>query len=147
MDVFDCFSCNQAGQPVAKRRAAYLQGVALLERLGYEVLEQATGHRGGEVYATGGGSRSDVWMQLRADVTGRVLHRPKMPESAMGAAILAAAGTIYKDVWEAAGSMVRHTGTFKPNPANRAAYDALYDTFLDHLVNRGYLAESELSHE
>jgi len=56
--------------------AAHLQGVALVERLGYQVLDAATNASGGEVFATGGGSRSDVWTQCRADATGRVFHRP-----------------------------------------------------------------------
>ena len=64
----------------------------------------------------------------------------------MGAAVLAAAGTIYEDVWEAAGSMVQHTARFEPNPANRVAYDRLYQAFLDQLRQRSYLAESEVTH-
>ena len=44
----------------ADRYAACLQGVALVERLGYQVLDAAAGTSGGEVYGTGGGSRSDV---------------------------------------------------------------------------------------
>ena len=121
--------------------AARLQGVAFLERLGYEVLDRTTGLGGGDVHAAGGGSRSDIWMQLRADVTGRVLHRPEFPESAFGAAILAAAATMHTDVWEAVRFMVRHTARFEPNPARRDEYDRLYAAFLDGLRRRGYLTE------
>ena len=122
--------------------AARLQGVAFLERLGYEILDRTTGLGGGDVHAAGGGSRSDIWMQLRADVTGRVLHRPEFPESAFGAAILAAAATVHTDVWEAVRLMVRHTARFEPNPARRGAYDQLYGAFLDRLKERGLLTDS-----
>ncbi len=39
-----------------------LQGVALFERRAYDVLDRVTRVSGGEVFSTGGGSRSDVWV-------------------------------------------------------------------------------------
>lgn len=124
------------------RYAAQLQGVALVERLGYEILDRITG-RVGEVYATGGGSRSDIWTQLRANVTGRVYHRPETPESALGAAVLAAAGTVHGDVWKAIGAMVRQSARFEPDPRQRETYDRLYGSFKKQLRQRGYLPDSQ----
>jgi sugar (pentulose or hexulose) kinase len=95
---------------------------------------------GGEVYATGGGSRSDVWMQCRADATGRVIHRPACGESAFGAAVLSAAGAHYNSsIVEAIGCMVRVERTFTPDRERFAAYDRLFELFCGELRKRGYL--------
>jgi xylulokinase len=121
------------------RYAACLEGTALVERLSYELLDQATGHSGGEVYSTGGGSRSDVWMQCRADITGRVLHRPACPESAFGAAILAAAESHDRDLAAAIQAMVRIERSFAPEPCRAGHSDRMYEQFWDQLQKRGYL--------
>ncbi len=122
-----------------ERYAACLQGTALLERLAYEVLERAAGTSGGRVFSTGGGSRSDVWMQCRADVTGRVLQRPACGESAFGAAVLAAAGTFYADLQEAVGQMVCIERSFTPDGKHAARYQQLFERFCDELRVRSYL--------
>ena len=124
-----------------ERYAANLQGTALVERLAYEVLDEATGLAArGAVYATGGASRSDVWMQLRADVTGRVLRRPACSESALGVALLAAVGSgLLPDLASAGRQMVRVESTFHPNPARQRAFEPLYLRFRAELERRGYL--------
>ncbi len=124
----------------ATRFAAGLQGTALIERLAYAVIDQVAGTTGGEVYSTGGGSRSAVWMQCRADATGRVIHRPAYPESAFGSAVLAAAGTLFGQPWEAVSTMVRLDRSFPPQPQHRAAYDELYSRFTAQLRERGWIA-------
>jgi len=122
----------------AEEYAAHLQGTALVERLAYEVLDEAAGTSGGEVYGTGGGSRSDVWMQCRADATGRTYHRPTCPESAFGSAVLAAAGTGFGELWAAVEAMVRVEATFGPRPESRARYDEAYGQLCGELERRGY---------
>jgi len=124
---------------VAERFAACLAGTAMIERLAYQVLDQACGVSGGAIYSTGGGSRSDVWMQCRADATGRPIHRPATAESAFGSAILAAAGAHFANLAEAVRQMVRIERTFEPNRAATAAYDELYGRFLAELTRRGEL--------
>jgi sugar (pentulose or hexulose) kinase len=119
--------------------AACLQGVALVERLGYQVLDAAAGTSGGEIYATGGGSRSDVWMQCRADATGRVIHRPGCGESAFGAAVLSAAGAHYNCIIAAVEHMVGLERTFTPDRRRPAAYEGLFHRLCDELRKRGYL--------
>ena len=134
------------------RYAAGLQGVALVERLCYDVLDKATGTSGGEVFhaeatgvsggevfSTGAASRSDVWMQCRADVTGRVIHRPQCGQSAFGAAVLAAAGVLGCGLGAAIRQMVRMERSFAPNAGRKADYDRLYDRFCDELRHRGWI--------
>lgn len=117
--------------------AAYLQGTALIERLCYDAMDQVTGSSGGEVYSTGGGSHSDVWMQCRADATGRVFHRPACPEAALGSAILAASESM-GGVLEAMRRMTRVEKTYRPNTARRRQYDEAYDRLLQALQKRNY---------
>ena len=118
--------------------AACLQGTAFVERLAYEALDDATGASGGEVYCTGGGSNSDVWMRCRADATGRVMHRPACPESAFGSAILAAAASVHADLPDAIARMVRIDRTFEPDPARTDRYDELFGWFCAEMQRRGY---------
>ena len=120
------------------RFAACLQGTAFVERMAYEVLDEVAGTSEGQVFSTGGGSRSDVWMQCRADVTGRVVHRPACPESAFGSAVLAAAGTYYDGVWQAVDAMVRIERSFTPDPNRTPLYDELYAQFAAEIDRRGY---------
>ena len=120
------------------RYAACLQGTTFVERLGYDVLDGLTGHTHGAVYSTGGGSRSDVWMQCRADACGRLFHRPACPEAAMGAAVLAASGTALESLDAAMQTMTQITRTFAPQPDQTAAYDVAYQRFLDALEESGY---------
>jgi len=122
--------------------AANLQGTAFVERLGYEVLDRASGQHpanGADLFSTGGGSRSDLWMQLRADVLGRVLHRPACHESALGSAILAASATVHGDLSQACRQMVRIDRTFRPDPERCEVYEGLYQRFLHALRQREYL--------
>lgn len=128
-----------AAEDDTRRYAACLQGTALVERLGYEVLDQVASTAGGEVFSTGGGSRSDVWTQCRADVTGRVMHRPACPESAFGSAVLAAAGTTYNGWAEAVRAMVRRERSFWPSAERADGYEAIYRRFRDELSKRGYV--------
>jgi xylulokinase len=123
---------------VVDRYAACLQGVGFVERLAYDVLDRAMNASGGDVFSTGGGSRSDVWMQCRADATGRTLHRPSCGESAFGSAILASCANHYGSVVEAIAKMVRVDRTFEPNRQKTSTYDDLFHDFLRELHDRGY---------
>ena len=121
------------------RYAACLQGTAMVERLAYEVIDRAAGLSGGDVFTTGGGSRSDIWTQIRADATGRTIHRPACPESAFGCAVLAAAGTVHQDLWQAAAEMVRIETSFVPNLKRRDSFETLYGSFRACLQERGWI--------
>jgi sugar (pentulose or hexulose) kinase len=137
------FFLGSDGDPLA-RYAAHLQGTALIEKLAYETLDRIIGPASKDpapVYATGGASRSDLWTQLRADVTGRVFHRPRHPESAFGSAILAAAGEIFSShVVAAARGLVRVERTFQPDAKRHDVYDAIYRRFKKELEARRYLS-------
>ena len=78
-------------------------------------------------------------MQCRADVTGRVLHRPAWAESAFGAAVLAASGSAGGGLSEAIGRMVHVRKTFRPATGRAEHYHGLYQRFRHALNERGYL--------
>jgi xylulokinase len=76
----------------------------------------------------GGGARSAVWNQIKADILQRPISLPAAAAgAAMGDAIVAAAGAgIYASVAEAVTHMVAEGVTFTPRPAYAAIYDELY---------------------
>lgn len=112
----------------------------VFKRLAYETLDRVTGRAAlGDVFSTGGGSASGVWMQLRADVTGRTLHRPRCHESAFGSAILAAANTIHDGLWDAMGRMLVIERSFHPDSLRGSTYDDLFGAFRHRLEQEGYM--------
>ena len=114
---------------------AILEGIAFEQRLLGEGVSQATGRPPGEYTALGGGSRSDLWCQILADVTGvRVLRAATSEATSLGAGILAAAAVgWYSDARRAAEAMTRTTEGFGPNPETAPFYDALYSDVYQHL--------------
>jgi len=121
--------------------AAFLEGVACLERLAFEVLEGLGGAVGRRIYSAGGGARSDAWLQIRADVLDRTVARPAVAEGAMGAAIVAAALAQFGSLSTAARSMVRIEKTVRPRAKYVPAYAAKYERFREECLRRGYIRD------
>jgi sugar (pentulose or hexulose) kinase len=119
--------------------AAYLEGVACLERLGYETLDELGAKIGDTVVSAGGGSRSDAWLQIRADTLNKAVLRPAVPEAAMGAAILAASLAEYETLAEAVRAMVRVERRVEPRAQYLDAYAGKYERFKEECIRRGYL--------
>jgi xylulokinase len=107
---------------------AILEGIAYEQRLVGDAMMAATGQRFSEYITMGGGSRSDLWCQIIADVTGVPVVRSLTSEATcLGAAILAAvAAGWYRDGQVAAASMCSAGACFAPNPATQAVYQQLY---------------------
>ena len=77
-----------------------------------------------ELRAIGGGARSDLWLQLKADVTGIPVVAPEITEAAAwGAAMLAGHGAgAFPDLAHTAARTVRLTRRFEPDAARSATY-------------------------
>ena len=118
---------------------AVLEGIAFTERLGLAVLGAAGAAVSGPLRAVGGGSRSTVWLRIRATVLGRPLQVPAEPSSGFGAAVLAASATRYGSPTEAVDAMVRVRATAEPDPAQSAALEESYRRFTAELRRRGWL--------
>ena len=117
----------------------YLEGVAYTERLGYEALAALGAPCGDAIYACGGAVRSDVWLQIRADVLGREMLVTEHPEAAYGAAIIAAARMVGRSVGASAQAMARVRRRVSPQPERMRRYDALYQRFVAACRDRGWL--------
>ena len=84
-----------------------------------------------ELRVTGGTASHDPWNQIKADVLGVRVAVPEVREAALlGGAIMGAVGLgWHKDTVAAIRSMVRIDHRCDPNPANRATYDVLFNTY------------------
>ncbi len=122
---------------------ADLEGVALIERLGYEHLGRLGVTVGDEIRTAGGGSRSDLWLRIRASALRRPLRRVRRGDTAFGAAVLAATGTLHPDLRSAVHAMVHRDDAhdvIEPYPAWSDQLDECYRRLHAELERRGYLA-------
>lgn len=119
--------------------AAHLEGVALVERWCFDTLAELGAVAGDTIRATGGGSRSDVWLQVRADVLQRCLERPTVSDGAMGSALLAASRTLFDGLTGAARAMVRIAKRVEPDPAGAACYADKLRRLRERCRELGYL--------
>jgi xylulokinase len=101
-----------------------LEGLTYYFRVGFGVMEDAGIHIR-EYRVAGGGARSDAWMQIKADILGKQLVRPKnVDASALGAAILAGIGSgLYQSAQQAVDSLVQIDRVFEPDPRRQRQYD------------------------
>lgn len=104
-----------------------LEGIVYSMKEGADATAKATKVPLTVVRASGGGSASDVLMQITADAFGVPSQRPHTPQtSVVGAAIAAStAAGWYPDVASAVGEMTRQVRTFEPNAENHEVYSAL----------------------
>jgi xylulokinase len=108
---------------------ALLEAYAFAIRHHVEVLGEI-GHDPRRFVVSDGGSQSDVWMQIVADVLGAPLAQLSgHPGSCLGAAWVAGIATGVVDDWAGAARFTSDAGTVHPNPANAATYDAGYHKF------------------
>ncbi|NVM36354.1 MAG: hypothetical protein HWN81_12220 [Candidatus Lokiarchaeota archaeon] len=106
---------------------AVLEGVAYEIRKNIEVFKEL-GIEPKELLLTGGGSRSDFWNQIYADVLGITCVRNVIEEStSLGAAILAASGAgIFSDIAKAAESLCKVDKKWLPNNNQHKIYEKFY---------------------
>ena len=85
------------------------------------------------IRSLGGAARSDLWLQMKADMLGIPVERPACPDAAsLGAAMLAATGTgQFESTAEAADTWYSADRVFAPNPALSEAYQEVYARYLD----------------
>ena len=120
------------------RYRAVLEGVAFVERLCFAHLEGLGADVSGPVSSTGGGAKSRLWSQLRADVLGMPVTVPRSSEGSVGMAILARAGS--GPVAETATSMSGTRWEFEPAGRN----GGLAENFVrltEAFVERGFIPE------
>lgn len=109
---------------------AVLEGVTYEMALNARVLADC----GAEIdsfRAIGGGAKSPVWMQIKADLLGKPVHAMRVSEAVcLGAAILAGTATgRYRSAREAAGSIAKVEKTYRPDPKRAKTYRGRFDRY------------------
>jgi xylulokinase len=108
-----------------------LDGLCFELRLNLESLNQAGLHVN-NLKATGGGAKSDRWMQLKADITGLPVEIMQVREAgSLGAAFLAGLGTGVYSSPEDILSISKVKRTLYPNPNVKAQYDEAYGKYCE----------------
>ncbi|MDX2190229.1 MAG: FGGY family carbohydrate kinase [Bacteroidota bacterium] len=87
-----------------------------------------------EIRALGGGAKSDLWNQIKADMSGIPIRTIDLDEApAFGAALIAGVGSsVFSNFEEASNKAVKTNKTYTPNPKNNynttfEKYNSLYD--------------------
>jgi xylulokinase len=107
-----------------------LDGICYEVRLNLETLSSA-GIAIESLRATGGGTRSDSWMQLKADITGLPVEVTDVTEAGcLGAAFLGGLGAgLYNDPRDIH-SLVKVARVFEPRPRFQTLYNGHYETYM-----------------
>jgi xylulokinase len=84
-----------------------------------------------EFVASGGGAKSDKWLQIKADILGVPFVQLSIPESGtVGCAILAGTATgVFKTPDEGISLLVKHGTRFEPNSARNKIYRDKYAAY------------------
>ena len=109
---------------------AALEGVAFSLRHNLETAAEAGTHAE-EMRAMGGAANSALWMQIKADVTGKpITVSSSDTATTLGAAILAGVATgMYNCFEDAAAATVAVKQRYRPNPLNGEIYNKNYKTY------------------
>ncbi|MEO8461646.1 MAG: FGGY family carbohydrate kinase [Chloroflexota bacterium] len=110
---------------------AILEGVAFMLRRNLELLAGAGAHAP-EVRSHGGGARSALWNQIKADVCGLPIVTLEGEDAAVrGDAMLAGVAVgAFPDLAAAERALVTTGARFEPDPSTRPAYDDAYDRYI-----------------
>ena len=111
---------------------AILEGAAFGLRHNLEAAA-AAGFRARTLKCVGGGARSPVWNQIKADVTGMPILLPVAATGApLGDALAVGVGTgVYASFAAAVARISRIQREFRPDPALAERYDRLYRVYTD----------------
>jgi len=111
---------------------AVMEGISLETR---EILEafEALGLELREVRITGGGTKSDLWNQMQADIYGKPVSKLGVGEATvLGAAILGGVGAgAFDSIEEGVEKMVRIEAQYEPNAEAHAIYNEVFAIYKD----------------
>jgi ribulokinase len=111
---------------------ALMESIAFGSRLILEALAES-GSPIDQIYACGGATRSDLFMQIYADVCGIPISVVKVADAPLvGDAVLAFTGLgVYPDLATAAEAMVKFDRHFLPNPRVSQEYQFYFELYKD----------------
>ena len=119
-----------AGTTLPEIYRACMEGVAYEMRLNYDALADSGIHFK-KLHATGGGARSGVWMQMKADILNLPITALKTSDAGtVGSAMLTGVAVgVFRDLKEAAAVMVRQRETCLPDPGRHEQYMRIYERY------------------
>jgi xylulokinase len=111
---------------------AVMEGVAHSVRWAFAALASSADLPLGIVRIGGGGSQSNFWCQIRADVLGTTIQRAAVPAAAaLGAAIIAGVGCgAFGSLTQAVRQLVQYDREFFPDAARVEHYNERHEHFL-----------------
>ncbi len=111
---------------------AILEAIACMMKRNLDLLKVSEIHVK-EIKALGGGSKSKLWNQIKADVSNIPITTVQGQETAaIGAAILAATGTgFFSSIECACKKMVKLCHTFMPDPQRHKTYEGVYARYVN----------------
>lgn len=109
---------------------ACMEGVAYEMRLNYEALA-GSGIHFKKLHATGGGAKSRMWMQIKADVLNLPITALKTSDAGtVGSAMMTGVATgLFTNLEDAALRMVREAETYEPRPEMHEQYMRIYQRY------------------
>lgn len=104
-----------------------LEGIALTLKNSYDAMCDELGIKPDKIIVSGGGSNSDLYMQMIADIYGvRTVRNVVNGAASLGAAISVAVATgVYPDYETAVSKMIKQRDEFFPNAAHHEAYNKI----------------------
>jgi len=84
-----------------------------------------------EIIISGGGSKSDIWLQIIADITGKIVKITEGKELGAKGAVLCSLVTTgcFKNLDEAVKKTINVTKVFKPNPSSSKVYNEIFKLY------------------
>jgi len=115
----------------AELSRAVMEGVAFSARLAFEAVERSSCIVVDHLNIGGGGARSDVWCQIRADAFGKTISRVRVLDAGtLGAAVIAGLGAGAMPSLEAAvDQLVAFERDFEPNDGTREYYNTKFGKY------------------
>jgi len=111
---------------------AIMEGVAYMLKKNIDLLDDLNVETR-EIISLGGGARSRLWKQIKADVTQKPVLTPECEEAAcLGVAILSGkAAGLFSTIDAGVDSMVSMKERQEPQPRNRETYSRLFSVYVD----------------
>jgi sugar (pentulose or hexulose) kinase len=129
------------GLSAAEEFTANMEGVAYIERLAYELIENLSEEKVKAVFSAGGGSKNNVWLKIRCNVLNRPIYKMKQVTGAAGAAMLAASQTYFHSIEDAVTALSQTEKELHPDKALAGAYESDYQRFKKILYSKGYIQQ------
>lgn len=114
---------------------AAFEGLTFQMREALKILAESMNIRVGGVRVVGGGSKNDLWNQMRADATGMQIVVPAVREAAtLGAALTSFVGIgYYGSIDEARKILFKEERIFNPVEEQKSTYDSIFKRYVSAL--------------